>query len=143
MICLIWSAAVCGFRFRSAELMLILGKFASKPWQRSRSRTQTLFFELKKIGDLRGNWDRERLGRVIFNLVVNAVIRAAAKQVRSPLRLKALMSRFELQTKAHPFLPIDRRRFSSHFSIKTRYRPRSQTVGLDSPVCREGNRHWP
>ena len=39
-------------------------------------------FELEAIGDLRGTWDHERLGQVIFNLVVNAVIHASAKHVR-------------------------------------------------------------
>jgi signal transduction histidine kinase len=39
-------------------------------------------FELETIGDLRGTWDHERLGQVIFNLVVNAVIHASAKHVR-------------------------------------------------------------
>lgn len=38
-------------------------------------------FELETIGDLSGIWDRERLGQVIFNLVVNAVIHASAKHV--------------------------------------------------------------
>ena len=39
-------------------------------------------FELETIGDLRGTWDHERLGQVIFNLVVNAVIHASAKHVQ-------------------------------------------------------------
>ncbi len=38
-------------------------------------------YELEKTGDLSGNWDRDRLGQVVFNLVVNAVIHAAAKTV--------------------------------------------------------------
>jgi signal transduction histidine kinase len=38
-------------------------------------------FELETVGDLRGTWDHERLGQVIFNLVVNAVIHASAKHV--------------------------------------------------------------
>jgi signal transduction histidine kinase len=37
---------------------------------------------LEKIGDLRGDWDRERLAQVIFNLVTNALTHAAAKQVK-------------------------------------------------------------
>jgi signal transduction histidine kinase len=45
------------------------------------SRSDTIF-ELTKIGDLRGNWDPERLGQVIFNLAVNAVIHASAKLVQ-------------------------------------------------------------
>lgn len=39
-------------------------------------------FELETIGNLRGNWDHERLSQVIFNLVVNAVIHASAKHVQ-------------------------------------------------------------
>jgi signal transduction histidine kinase len=38
-------------------------------------------FELETIGDVNGTWDRGRLGQVIFNLVVNAVIHASAKRV--------------------------------------------------------------
>jgi signal transduction histidine kinase len=38
-------------------------------------------FELETIGDLKGTWHRERLGQVIFNLVINAVIHASAKRV--------------------------------------------------------------
>jgi signal transduction histidine kinase len=39
-------------------------------------------FELEKIGDLKGDWDRERLAQVIFNLVTNAITHAAVKQVQ-------------------------------------------------------------
>ena len=38
-------------------------------------------FELETIGDVSGTWDWERLGQVIFNLVVNAVIHASVKHV--------------------------------------------------------------
>jgi sigma-B regulation protein RsbU (phosphoserine phosphatase) len=34
------------------------------------------------VGDLKGDWDRDRLTQVIFNLVTNAVTHAAAKQVQ-------------------------------------------------------------
>ena len=34
------------------------------------------------MGDLNGDWDRDRLIQVIFNLVTNAVTHAAAKQVQ-------------------------------------------------------------
>ena len=39
-------------------------------------------FELKRVGDLKGDWDRDRLTQVIFNLVTNAVTHAAVKQVQ-------------------------------------------------------------
>jgi signal transduction histidine kinase len=39
-------------------------------------------FELERIGDLNGEWDRDRLTQVIFNLVTNAVTHAAVKQVQ-------------------------------------------------------------
>src|SRR5665213_3554047 len=39
-------------------------------------------FALEKTGDLKGNWDRERLAQVIYNLVTNAVTHAAAKRVQ-------------------------------------------------------------
>src|ERR1700722_8130908 len=39
-------------------------------------------FELTRVGDLKGDWDRDRLIQVIFNLVTNAVTHAAAKQVQ-------------------------------------------------------------
>jgi signal transduction histidine kinase len=39
-------------------------------------------FELEKIGDLKGDWDRERLAQVVFNLATNAVTHAAAKKVQ-------------------------------------------------------------
>jgi signal transduction histidine kinase len=38
--------------------------------------------ELTKTGDLSGDWDRERLGQVVFNLVMNAVIHASGQQIR-------------------------------------------------------------
>jgi len=39
-------------------------------------------FELERTGDLNGEWDRDRLTQVIFNLVTNAVTHAAVKQVQ-------------------------------------------------------------
>jgi signal transduction histidine kinase len=38
-------------------------------------------FELQRLGDLTGNWDRERLAQVVTNLAVNAVVHASAKRV--------------------------------------------------------------
>ena len=38
-------------------------------------------FELQRLGDLTGNWDRERLVQVVSNLAVNAVVHASATRV--------------------------------------------------------------
>ena len=38
-------------------------------------------FELQRLGDLTGDWDRERLAQVVSNLAVNAVAHTSAKRV--------------------------------------------------------------
>jgi signal transduction histidine kinase len=38
-------------------------------------------FDLRKNGDLVGNWDGERLAQVVSNLAVNAIVHASAKEV--------------------------------------------------------------
>ena len=40
-------------------------------------------FELQRLGDLTGNWDRERLAQVVSNLAVNAMVHTSAKRVDS------------------------------------------------------------
>jgi signal transduction histidine kinase len=59
-----------------------LGEICEQALEAVKAAHADTVFELKKIGDLHGNWDRERLGQVIFNLVVNAVIHASAKHVQ-------------------------------------------------------------
>jgi len=59
-----------------------LGEICEQTLEAVKAAHADTVFELKKIGDLHGNWDRERLAQVIFNLVVNAVIHASAKQVQ-------------------------------------------------------------
>jgi signal transduction histidine kinase len=59
-----------------------LGEICELTLEEVRASPSDAIFELEKIGDLTGNWDRERLGQVIFNLVTNAVTHAAAKQVQ-------------------------------------------------------------
>jgi signal transduction histidine kinase len=59
-----------------------LGEICEQTLEDIRASQRNVVVELKKIGDLRGNWDRERLGQVIFNLVTNAVIHACGKQIR-------------------------------------------------------------
>ena len=56
-------------------------RFTTKTWKRSSYLIANTDFELETIGDVSGTWDRERLGQVVFNLVVNAVIHASAKHV--------------------------------------------------------------
>jgi sigma-B regulation protein RsbU (phosphoserine phosphatase) len=43
--------------------------------------SRATLFELQRLGDLTGNWDRERLAQVVTNLAVNAVVHASAKRV--------------------------------------------------------------
>jgi signal transduction histidine kinase len=58
-----------------------LGEICEQTLEEVKASHSDTVFELEKLGDLNGKWDRERLGEVIFNLVVNAVIHASAKQV--------------------------------------------------------------
>lgn len=63
------------------KLKADLGEICEQILQEIKASHSNTVFELETIGDLSGNWDRERLGQVIFNLVVNAVIHASAKHV--------------------------------------------------------------
>ena len=58
-----------------------LGAICKQTLEEVKTSHRDTDFDLEEIGDLRGTWDQERLGQVIFNLVVNAVIHASAKQV--------------------------------------------------------------
>jgi hypothetical protein len=59
-----------------------LGAICEQTLEEVKASHRNTDFELETVGDLRGVWDHERLGQVIFNLVVNAVIHASAKHVR-------------------------------------------------------------
>jgi signal transduction histidine kinase len=59
-----------------------LGEVCEQALEEVKASHGDTLLELEKTGDLKGKWDQERLGEVIFNLVVNAVIHAAAKQVQ-------------------------------------------------------------
>jgi len=59
-----------------------LGEICEQTLEDVRASHGNVVIELEKIGDLRGTWDRERLGQVIFNLVTNAVIHASGQQIR-------------------------------------------------------------
>jgi signal transduction histidine kinase len=58
-----------------------LGEICEQALEDVRASQPDVVVELEKTGDLSGNWDRERLGQVVFNLMMNAVIHASAKQV--------------------------------------------------------------
>jgi signal transduction histidine kinase len=58
-----------------------LGEICEQTLEEVKLSHRNTDFELETIGDVSGTWDRERLGQVVFNLVVNAVIHASAKQV--------------------------------------------------------------
>jgi signal transduction histidine kinase len=58
-----------------------LGEVCEQVLEEVKASHSDTLLEVEKTGDLKGKWDQERLGEVMFNLVVNAVIHAAAKQV--------------------------------------------------------------
>jgi len=62
-------------------------------------------FELEKSGDLKGNWDRERLGQIVFNLVVNAVIHASAKLVHISIEGQDLDVVLQVTNQGSPIPP--------------------------------------
>ena len=91
-----------------------MGEICEQPWKRSSYLIGILIFELEAIGDLRGNWDHERLSQVIFNLVVNAVIHASAKHVRIIAEDQGPDVVVRVRIKAYRFPPRCRVRFSTH-----------------------------
>jgi signal transduction histidine kinase len=59
-----------------------LGEICEHALEDVKASESNVVVELEKIGDLSGNWDRERLGQVVFNLVTNAVIHASGERIR-------------------------------------------------------------
>jgi signal transduction histidine kinase len=59
-----------------------LGEICEQTLEEVKLSHRNTDFELETIGDVSGTWDRERLGQVVFNLVVNAVIHASARHVQ-------------------------------------------------------------
>jgi signal transduction histidine kinase len=59
-----------------------LGEICTLTLEEVKTSHDDAVFELEKIGDLKGDWEQERLAQVVFNLVTNAVIHADAKQVQ-------------------------------------------------------------
>jgi signal transduction histidine kinase len=58
-----------------------LGEICEQTLEEVKASFPDAVLELKKIGDLVGEWDRERLEQVIYNLATNAIIHASAKHV--------------------------------------------------------------
>lgn len=63
--------------------------------------------ELKKTGDLVGEWDRDRLEQVIYNLVTNAVIHASATRVLITVEAQGPEVVFRVTNQGAP-IPRDR-----------------------------------
>ena len=59
-----------------------LGEICEQILEELKPSAPDALFELQKSGNLKGHWDRERLGQVIYNLAINAVIHASAKRVK-------------------------------------------------------------
>jgi signal transduction histidine kinase len=58
-----------------------LGEICQQTLEEVKASFPDAVLALKKIGDLVGEWDRERLEQVIYNLATNAIIHASAKHV--------------------------------------------------------------
>ena len=107
-----------------------LGEICEQTLQEIRASSGDAVFDLAKIGDLKGNWDRERLGQVIYNLVTNAVIHASAKHVRIIAEAQGPEVVLRVTNKGAPIPPICKLRFSTHLYIKTSRRLRLPNADL-------------
>ena len=58
-----------------------LGEICSTTLEEVKTSHCDAVFQEEKVGDLRGDWDRERMAQVVFNLVTNAVTHATVKGV--------------------------------------------------------------
>jgi signal transduction histidine kinase len=58
-----------------------LGVICEEALEEVKASHVDVVFEVQRLGDLTGNWDRERLAQVVTNLAVNAVVHASAKRV--------------------------------------------------------------
>ena len=58
-----------------------LGVVCEEALEEVKASHADVVFELQRLGDLTGNWDRERLAQVVSNLAVNAVVHTSAKRV--------------------------------------------------------------
>jgi signal transduction histidine kinase len=60
---------------------LDLGVICEEALEEVKASHVDVVFELQRLGDLTGNWDRERLAQVVTNLAVNAIVHASARRV--------------------------------------------------------------
>ena len=60
---------------------LDLGVICEEALEEAKASHVDVVFEVQRLGNLTGNWDRERLTEAIANLAVNAVVHASAKRV--------------------------------------------------------------
>lgn len=60
---------------------LDLGVICEEALEEAKASHLDVVFEVQRLGDLTGNWDRERLTEVVANLAVNAIVHASAKRV--------------------------------------------------------------
>ena len=58
-----------------------LGIICEQAFDQVKASYPDAIFEVRKSGSLVGNWDSERLARVVSNLAANAVVHASAKKV--------------------------------------------------------------
>ena len=58
-----------------------LGVICEEALEEVKASHVDVVFELQRLGNLTGNWDRERLAQVVTNLSVNAVVHASASRV--------------------------------------------------------------
>jgi hypothetical protein len=82
-----------------------LGEICEQTLQEVKASHSDAVFELEKSGDLKGNWDPERLGQVVFNLVVNAVIHASAKLVHISIEGQGLEVVLQVTNQGSPIPP--------------------------------------
>ena len=64
-----------------AKAQADLGEICEQALDEVKASHEDTAFELRKSGALVGNWDSERLAQVVFNLAVNAIVHASAKEV--------------------------------------------------------------
>jgi signal transduction histidine kinase len=82
-----------------------LGEVCQQALEEVKASHSDTLLELEKTGDLKGKWDQERLGEVIFNLVVNAVIHASAKLVHITVEGQGLEVVLRVANQGPPISP--------------------------------------
>jgi phospho-acceptor domain-containing protein len=96
---------------------LDLGVICEEALEEVKASHVDVVFELQRLGDLSGDWDRERLAQVVSNLAVNAVVHASAKRVELTLEDAGRLWSSRLPTWEHRFLMICWSRFSIRWCV--------------------------